>query len=419
MTEAGFGAYNDRRPIQALCGRHPGGSRTLCDRRFRTVRGVVASRARPVHERTLSRSNESPVPGAYRDTRTRKPRQADLRSAQFVAKKRWRRAYNQPAIRLAEGRESALRGRGLGMLTLPCISRTPTCITGSGVWELPWLRNERSIAGYLWGAGRSRRVRLTERQPGHARNVDWCRASARPIALRGRRGSYLGVKAVLGQRMQQGRYDCIPLDRSWMHGDLLPDPRGLQRRTAMNRYDEFAGPRDDARRNFATTTRHRRVRMQCVSRRSTSSKSVDERPYHTDPMATRAHQPQLTGSRVPGLIQMASAVVLTPRTGRRYRLTAFRAALAIPLACERYALFRFLSPRRFRLSDGILDHRAECRATFPGLKGLACARRGSQRALYGCGHAPAGSTRRSAGHRPAKRRQARERDRVYSAVDDR
>jgi hypothetical protein len=141
-------------------------------------------------------------------------------------------------------------------------SHRPHRVTASGVWELPWFRNERSLKGYLLGGWSMAPLLVYQSgqpwdMPG---NVDIAPGvSLDEIALPGKKeGQFIyGVKPCVGQRnATTGNYDLLAY--SVAYGCTEPYfliRENYQRRTAMNRYDEFRRPslwQVDV--NFAKTT---------------------------------------------------------------------------------------------------------------------------------------------------------------------
>jgi len=146
--------------------------------------------------------------------------------------------------------------------TGPYFSHRKHRLTASGVWELPWYRNQRSLAGYLLGGWSIAPAFVFQSgqpwdMPG---NVDLAPGvDLSKIALSGKKdGQFIyGVKPCIGQRnATTGKYDLLSV--STAYGCTEPYfliRETYQRRTAMFRYDEFRRPsmfQLDA--NFAKTT---------------------------------------------------------------------------------------------------------------------------------------------------------------------
>jgi hypothetical protein len=145
----------------------------------------------------------------------------------------------------------------------PYFSQRKHRVTASGVWELPWLRNQHSLAGYLLGGWSIAPAFVFQsgqpwNMPG---NVDLAPGvNLSDIALDGKKdGQFIyGVKPCVGQRnATTGQYDLLSV--STAYGCTEPYfliREAFQRRTAMFRYDEFRRPsfwQVDV--NFAKTTR--------------------------------------------------------------------------------------------------------------------------------------------------------------------
>jgi hypothetical protein len=134
-------------------------------------------------------------------------------------------------------------------------------VTASGVWEMPWFRDQKSIAGYLLGGWSVAPMLVYQSgqpwdMPG---NVDLAPGvSLDEIALPAKKdGQFIyGVKPCIGQRQSNGTYSLLSVSQAY--GCTEPYfliREAFQRRTAMNRYDEFRRPslwQVDV--NFAKTT---------------------------------------------------------------------------------------------------------------------------------------------------------------------
>jgi hypothetical protein len=174
----------------------------------------------------------------------------------------------------------------------PYFSKRTHRITASGVWELPWLRNERSVLGYVLG-GWSMAPMLVYQSgrpwdmPG---NVDLAPGvNLDEIALPGKKeGQFIyGVKPCIGQRQANGTYSLLSV--STAYGCTEPYfliREAFQRRTLMNRYDEFLRPSlFSLDVNFAKTTPITdRVRLQVrlEAFNVLNTPQYDERQYNTD-----------------------------------------------------------------------------------------------------------------------------------------
>ena len=116
----------------------------------------------------------------------------------------------------------------------PYFSQRPHRITASGVWELPWFRDERSIAGYLLGGWSIAPAMVYQSgqpwdMPG---NVDLAPGvDLKEIALPGKKdGQFIyGVKPCIGQRnATTGQYDLLSVSTAYGCTEpVLPDPREL------------------------------------------------------------------------------------------------------------------------------------------------------------------------------------------------
>ena len=158
--EAGFGAYNEpSAAFQARCDVTLGGSRTLCDELlpnpYRGVAGFEGTNR--FTDQTLSRFElNRPFPAFGGITRNQNNiGKLVYDSAQFVANKRWAKGVTinasytyVPRWREIGGYVDAVSGL---LNDTVYFSHRPHRVTGSGVWELPWYRDERSILGYLLG----------------------------------------------------------------------------------------------------------------------------------------------------------------------------------------------------------------------------------------------------------------------------
>jgi hypothetical protein len=175
----------------------------------------------------------------------------------------------------------------------PYFSQRKHRITASGVWELPWFRNQRSVMGYLLGGWSMAPLLVYQSgqpwdMPG---NVDLAPGvSLSDIALPGdKAGQFIyGVKPCIGQRnATTGAYTLLAV--STAYGCTEPYflvRENFQRRTAMNRYDEFRRPGSlqlDV--NFsksAPITNRVRVQVRFEAFNLLNSPMYDERQYGTD-----------------------------------------------------------------------------------------------------------------------------------------
>src|SRR5687767_11332601 len=159
--EAGFNAYNEpSAAFQAQCDVTLGGSRSFCDQLipnpFFGVAGFEGTTR--FTNPTLSRfelNRPFPAFAGGIDRNQNNIGKLTYDSAQFVANKRMAKGVTINASYSWVPRWDEVGGyvdAVSGLLNEgPYFSHRPHRITASGVWELPWFRNERSIAGYLLG----------------------------------------------------------------------------------------------------------------------------------------------------------------------------------------------------------------------------------------------------------------------------
>src|SRR5687767_4243559 len=174
-------------------------------------------------------------------------------SAQFVANKRWARGVTinasytyVPRWREIGGYVDAVSGL---LNDTVYFSHRPHRVTASGVWELPWLRNERGVVGRILGGWSLAPAFVFQSgqpwdMPG---NVDLAPGIDREVmALDGKKeGQFIyGVKPCIGVRnANTGNYELASVSQAY--GCTEPYfliRQAFQRRTAMNRYDEFRRP---------------------------------------------------------------------------------------------------------------------------------------------------------------------------------
>jgi hypothetical protein len=277
--EGNWGGFNEpSAAFQAQCDVTLGGSRSFCDQQlpnpFFNVPGFEGTTRftsptisrfelnRPFPAFTGFSMNQQNLGRMWYD------------SAQFVANKRWARgvtinaSYTWVPRWTEEGANtttgignayadevSLLQNRG------PYFSHREHRIVASGVWELPWYRNQRSLAGYLLGGWSIAPMFVYQSgqpwdMPG---NVDLAPGvNLDDVALPGdKEGQFIyGVKPCIGQRQANGTYALLSV--STAYGCTEPYfliREAFQRRTAMFRYDEFRRPsywQVDV--NFAKTT---------------------------------------------------------------------------------------------------------------------------------------------------------------------
>jgi hypothetical protein len=300
--EAGFGAYNEpSAAFQAQCDVTLGGSRTLCDQTlpnpFRGVAGFEGTNR--FTDPTLSRFElNRPFP-AFTGITMNQNNIGKLiyDSAQFVANKRFVGGFTVnasytyvPRWREIGGYVDAVSGL---LNDTVYFSHRPHRIAGSGVWELPWFRGQRSVLGYVLGGWSIAPAFVYQSgqpwdMPG---NVDLAPGIDRKLmALDGKKdGQFIyGVKPCIGvYNLNTRQYDLASV--STAYGCTEPYfliRQAFQRRTAMNRYDEFRRPGMmmlDV--NFAKTTpitdRVRfQVRLEAFN--LLNSPQYDERQYNQD-----------------------------------------------------------------------------------------------------------------------------------------
>ena len=173
----------------------------------------------------------------------------------------------------------------------PYFSHREHRITASGVWQLPWYLDQRSIKGYLLGGWSIAPAFVYQSgqpwdMPG---NVDLAPGvDLNNVALPGKKdGQFIyGVKPCVGQRnAATGRYDLISVSQAYGCTEpyfLIRET--FQRRTAMFRYDEFRRPsfwQVDV--NFAKTTpitQNVRFQVRLEAFNLFNSPMYDERNYN-------------------------------------------------------------------------------------------------------------------------------------------
>jgi hypothetical protein len=297
--ETGFSAYNEpSAEFQAQCDVTLGGSRSFCDQLlpnpFYQVPGFEGT-TRFTNERLSRFELSRPFPAfTQMDRNQNNIGRLIYDSAQFVANKRWARGVTinasytwVPRWTEKNGYVDAVAGR---INEGPYFSQRKHRITASGVWEMPWFRNERSIAGYLLGGWSMAPMLVYQTgqpwdMPG---NVDLAPGvELDEIALPGKKeGQFIyGVKPCIGQRQSNGTYSLLSVSQAY--GCTEPYfliREAFQRRTAMFRYDEFRRPAMmmlDV--NFAKTTPITdRVRLQVrlEAFNLLNSPQYDERQYN-------------------------------------------------------------------------------------------------------------------------------------------
>lgn len=301
--EAGYNAYNEpSAAFQAQCDVTLGGSRSFCDQLvdvdnpFFGVAGFEGTNR--FTDATLSRfelNRPFPAFAGGIDRNQNNIGKLTYDSAQFVANKRWAKGVTINASYTWVPRWTEIGGyvdAVSGLLNEgPYFSQRKHRVTASGVWEMPWFRNERSIAGYLLGGWSVAPMLVFQSgrpwdMPG---NVDLAPGvSLDEIALPGKKdGQFIyGVKPCIGQRQSNGSYELISVSQAY--GCTEPYfliRQAFQRRTAMSRYDEFRRPSLfmlDV--NFAKTTPitdRLRLQVRLEAFNLLNSPQYDERQYDT------------------------------------------------------------------------------------------------------------------------------------------
>jgi hypothetical protein len=306
--EGNFGGYNEpSAAFRAQCDVTLGGSRSLCDQLlpnpFFGVPGFEGTTR--FTNPTLSRFELSRPFPAFTGFNQNQQNLGRMwyDSLQFVANKQWAKGvtintsytwvprWTEEGANTTTGIGNAyvdevtlLKNRG------PYFSHREHRITASGVWELPWYRNQRSLAGYLLGGWSIAPMFVYQSgqpwdMPG---NVDLAPGvSLDEIALPGKKdGQFIyGVKPCIGQRQSNGTYALLSV--STAYGCTEPYfliREAFQARTAMFRYDEFRRPsfwQVDV--NFAKTTpitNSVRFQLRLEAFNLFNSPMYDERQYN-------------------------------------------------------------------------------------------------------------------------------------------
>ena len=277
--EGNFGGYNEpSADFQRQCDVTLGGSRSFCDalqpNPFFNVPGFEGTSR--FTNATLTRFELSRPFPAFSGFSMNQQNLGKMwyDSAQFVANKRWAKGvtintsytwvprWTEDGANTTTGigaayvdEVSLLRNHG------PYFSHRKHRITASGVWELPWLRNQRSIAGYILGGWSVAPMLVFQSgqpwdMPGNVELAPGINLS--DVALSGKKdGQFIyGVKPCIGQRQSNGSYSLLSV--STAYGCTEPYfliRENFQRRTTMFRYDEFRRPAFwQVDMNFAKTT---------------------------------------------------------------------------------------------------------------------------------------------------------------------
>jgi hypothetical protein len=306
--EGNFGGYNEpSAAFQAQCDVTLGGSRTLCDQLlpnpFYNVPGFEGTTR--FTNQTLSRFDLNRPYPAFTGISMNQQNLGKMwyDSMQLVANKRWAKGvtinvgYTWVPRWTEEGANtttgigaayvdevSLLKNKG------PYFSQRKHRITASGVWELPWLRNSRSIVGHVLGGWSIAPMLVFQSgqpwdMPG---NLDLAPGvNLADVALSGKKdGQFIyGVKPCIGQRQSNGSYALLSV--STAYGCTEPYfliREAFQRRTAMFRYDEFRRPAFwQVDMNFAKTTpitHNVRFQVRLEAFNLFNSPMYDERNYN-------------------------------------------------------------------------------------------------------------------------------------------
>jgi hypothetical protein len=264
--EGNFGGYNEpSAAFQAQCDVTLGGSRSLCDQLvtnpYFNVPGFEGTTR--FTNATLSRfelARPFPAFGGFSKNGQNLGKMW-YDSAQFVANKRWSKGVTVNVSYTWVPRwteEGANTTTGIGAAYVdevsllenrgPYFSQRKHRLTASGVWEVPWLRNQRSVAGYILGGWSIAPMLVFQSgQPWDMPNLDLAPGvNLSDVALSGKKeGQFIyGVKPCIGQRnATTGNYDLLSV--STAYGCTQPYfliREAFQRRTSMFRYDEFRRP---------------------------------------------------------------------------------------------------------------------------------------------------------------------------------
>jgi len=307
--EGNWGGFNEpSAAFQAQCDVTLGGSRTLCDQLltnpYLNVPGFEGTTR--FSNATLSRFELSRPFPAFTGISKNSLNEGKMKydSMQFVANKRWQKGvtinvgytwvprWTEDGANTTTGignayvdEVSLLRNHG------PYFSQRKHRITASGVWELPWYRNQKSVLGYVLGGWSIAPAFVYQSgQPWDMpNNVDLAPGvDLKDIALSGQKeGQFIyGVKPCIGQRnATTGKYDLLSV--STAYGCTEPYflvREAFQRRTAMFRYDEFRRPGFwQVDMNFAKATRiteHTRMQIRLEAFNLFNSPMYDERNYN-------------------------------------------------------------------------------------------------------------------------------------------
>ncbi len=309
-VQGNWGGVNEpSAAFQAQCDVPKGGNRTLCDQLVTnpffgvagfegTTRGTspTISRfelARPYNAFTGFSETELNLGKMVYD------------SAQFTANKRWAKGLtlnmNYTWVpRWTEDGANTTTGIGnayvddVSLLKNhgPYFSYRKHRVTASGVWELPWHRNEKSVLGYLLGGWSIAPMYVFQSgQPWDMPNVDLAPGvNPKDVALNGKKaGQFIyGVKPCVGRyNTTTGNYDLQSY--SIAYGCTQPYflvRESFQRRTSMFRYDEFRRPVygeiDASFAKMVPITEKVRFQFRIEAFNLLNSPMYDERGYNTD-----------------------------------------------------------------------------------------------------------------------------------------
>jgi hypothetical protein len=299
--EAGFNAINEpSAAFQATCDVTLGGNRANCDQLvanpFFGVAGFEGTNR--FTNQTLSRFElNRPFPAFGGITQNQNNvGQLIYDSAQFVANKRWGRGITVNASYTYVPRWTEIGGYVDAVSGLineaPYFSHRPHRITMSGVYELPWFRGERNLKGYLLGGWSVSPAMIYQSgqpwdMPG---NVDLAPGvDLKDVALPGKKdGQFIyGVKPCIGQRQANGAYTLLSV--STAYGCTEPYfliRENFQRRTAMNRYDEFRRPGmfslDTSFSKMTPITNNVRFQLRLEAFNLLNTPQYDERQYNNN-----------------------------------------------------------------------------------------------------------------------------------------
>ena len=240
--ETGFNAYNEpSAAFQATCDVTLGGVRNNCDQQvtnpFYQVAGFEGT-TRFTNQQLSRFELARPFPAFGGITQNQNNiGKLVYDSAQFVANKRWAKGVTINASYTYVPRWTETGGyvdAVSGLLNeAPYFSQRKHRITGSGVWELPWYRDQKSIAGYLLGGWSIAPMLVFQSgqpwdMPG---NVDLAPGvNLADIAREGKKEGHLHLRRQAVHRPAPGERHLQSVSRFdglWLHGALLPDPREL------------------------------------------------------------------------------------------------------------------------------------------------------------------------------------------------